>query len=434
MNPIVESYLSRPLIGIVALSTLVLMALWYSARRYGDIANPISGAIATHVAVTCLISPIAFYVWQARNVASDRALAIVATGSCVFVVAIVAGAVTPAPWLRRLVKLPLGPNRKVNVGTRSKTLALAAVLSSIALFSAMAVAGGGGLVWLESPRDAYIANRVGVGVLWSAASWCLAVAVLALSWRCRSPLKRAIIVGVGALAGLTFGSKAVPLNMVLLAVLYQHLMIRPIGRLTVAVIASLLVGAVAYLLRLQGNHIGAPLTVRYFADYTYTACRGIESLGAEGAWFLGHAWFSSLWEYVPRALAPTKPFAYGVGLLHEALAPGMAARGHTPGVPAWMLGFAELGWAGIALSGFAIGKFHDAVHAVLRRRGLNFANFILYVQVVMYPVLIYSNIISTLAIYWVLIIVLSRRHNGAGTAAGSCEVVVRSAGDADQAG
>ncbi len=56
-----ESYLSRPLVGIVALCALVAMATRDSVHRYGEIANPISGAMATHVEVTCLMSAIGFY-------------------------------------------------------------------------------------------------------------------------------------------------------------------------------------------------------------------------------------------------------------------------------------------------------------------------------------------------------------------------------------
>lgn len=98
-----------------------------------------------------------------------------------------------------------------------------------------------------------------------------------------------------------------------------------------------------------------------------------------------------------------------------------------------MLGFAELGWAGIALTGFAIGKLHDAVHAVVRRRGLASTGFLVYAQSVMYPALIYSNAIWTLAICWILVVFLSGRHDRAGTGTRAHEFVAGSAGHADQA-
>lgn len=106
----------------------------------------------------------------------------VAAGSCIFAASIVDGAVTPAAWLERLVPIPLGTDRKTSLEPRSRAVAIGANGASAALFCFMAVAGEGGLKWLDDPRTPYIANRAGDGVLSSAASWCLSVAVLALIW------------------------------------------------------------------------------------------------------------------------------------------------------------------------------------------------------------------------------------------------------------
>lgn len=64
------------------------------------------------------------------------------------------------------------------------------------------------------------------------------------------------------LAGLAFGSKAVPLGLVVLAVLQQHLVIKRLSWPSLAVIMTLLVGAVACLLHRQASGTGAPPAVR----------------------------------------------------------------------------------------------------------------------------------------------------------------------------
>jgi hypothetical protein len=285
-----------------------------------------------------------------------------------------------------------------------KTVSLAGIAfaAAAATYVLMAVLGRGGATWITNTRLAYIESRAGVGVLWAATSWCLLIGLLALIWGSRRTTTSITAVAAVMLLSSLLGSKAAVVMPIVLAVFHYHLRRQSVATSGVVMLAFLVTSVFALTMALQNSTESATSLVSYLAEYCHTACRAIDLLGPQGAWFLGEAWLSSFWEFMPRAMFPAKPLVYGQVMVHDALAPGMAELGHTPGVPGWMLGFAEIGWAGIAASGFMVGRAHDAVHAVLRRREPTLANFLLYVQLVLFPVLIYSNVLSTLAIYWFL--------------------------------
>lgn len=66
----------------------------------------------------------------------------------------------------------------------------------------------------------------------------------------------------------------------------------------------------------------------------------------------GKLTLSSLWMYVPRALYPAKPYAYGSSSITEMMYPGAAeASGSTPGLTGWIVPYTDFGVLGVLLSG-----------------------------------------------------------------------------------
>ena len=77
-------------------------------------------------------------------------------------------------------------------------------------------------------------------------------------------------------------------------------------------------------------------SVRVFEDY----------LAHSFDFYFGKIYFSSLWQFVPRALYSEKPYAWGSTTLIERYYPGMAETGHTPSFGQYTTDFADFGYFG----------------------------------------------------------------------------------------
>lgn len=77
-------------------------------------------------------------------------------------------------------------------------------------------------------------------------------------------------------------------------------------------------------------------SVRVFEDY----------LTNSFDFYFGKIYYSSLWQFVPRALYPEKPYAWGSTTLVELYYPGMAETGHTPSFGKFTTDFADFGYFG----------------------------------------------------------------------------------------
>jgi hypothetical protein len=387
---------------LVVLWTIAICAAIISIRRYADAINPVTGALASQAAVTCLLSAAASSLRYDGLQHSEIALKEVMMVSSAFVLAVVAGASIRVRSVETCLSVLLrqGP-AKVGV-IRPLPASAAFLLTSAALLAIVAFKGGGGMMWIEQPRIAYLTSRAGVGLPWAASGWALTIAVTLAIYQMRSPVGRMAMVALGCILGLQLGSKAVPLAIIMLAMMHQHRCVKPL-RVSICVLAVVLISAVfSAVLWLQSYDESASSPTKYLAEYSTTAARGIDMLGPDGCWFSGTAWVTSLWEFVPRGLVSEKPFVYGLVLFHDQLNPGMAELGHTPGVPSWMLGFMEAGLLGVVTMGFVAGQLHSAVFHVIGRRVNGPANLLLLTQVGVFPILLYSNALATIGIYYLL--------------------------------
>ena len=144
----------------------------------------------------------------------------------------------------------------------------------------------------------------------------------------------------------------------------------------------------------------------YFADYVRTAVLFIDQFDQKYKW--GSVTLSELWFYVPRALYESKPYEYGLTYIHEALFPGMAELGHTPGVLPWITAYLDFWVVGVFAFGLISGMVRRGVFEAYIYDKSNPLGFILMVQVSIYPVFIYATILITLILASMLALAILR--------------------------
>ena len=71
----------------------------------------------------------------------------------------------------------------------------------------------------------------------------------------------------------------------------------------------------------------------------------------------GQIFLTSFWSFIPRAIFPNKPFAYGNMLILEKFFPGMAETGHTPSFGLYLDKLIDFGWIGFVAPVFLNLKF-----------------------------------------------------------------------------
>jgi hypothetical protein len=152
----------------------------------------------------------------------------------------------------------------------------------------------------------------------------------------------------------------------------------------------LLAGAVVFcaalgLQQLQGTACTLKDTFTYF-DYFRNSAMMIARF-QDFHFHDGMLTVSTLWYYVPRALYPGKPYAYGQNLIAEWMYRGGAKHGYTPGMLQWSVGYADFGVLGVIAAGLLDGWIAKAAYEyLLKNRNLvSFAimgqlGFIYYIQ------------------------------------------------------
>jgi hypothetical protein len=224
-----------------------------------------------------------------------------------------------------------------------------------AAMTALAVIGGGGLLWVTDSRTAYQSYRSGAGPFFSAYEWMLSFALLYVLWSLR-PRLLGTAIAVACFATLMYfsGSKGFILLTLIIGVNYYHFFVRRISPIVLGLALPVLAAASLGLLLLQGTAQDLIGTVLYFREYFAFTAAFLERFGEFGHTF-GATALSDLWSYVPRGLVPSKPYVYGVINVLEVLLPGAAARGHTPGILPWTAAYLDFGVFGVFFVGYVGG-------------------------------------------------------------------------------
>ena len=243
-----------------------------------------------------------------------------------------------------------------------------------------------GLLWLINPRMAYLGGRAGNGHWYVLSQTCLFLAYL--GWLYYGRVRDRFVLLAGTVVFLWafsyFGSKAAMVGVIMAGGIYFNYFVRTFTWGEVAVAAGLGVPMVLISPWLQGNFESLKETLQYY-DYFDNAARYVgrsENFGPN----YGGTLLSSLWEYVPRRVWPTKPFVYGSIVVNEHFFPGAAEVGYTPGYLPWIPYHLDFGATGVAVGASIFGFLNKAIYTYFLRHR-SFLGFLCYLQVAFIPVL-----------------------------------------------
>jgi len=289
--------------------------------------------------------------------------------------------------------------RSETIATRFSAMKLVLLLTGAGgAYAALALVGGGGMLWLTNTREAYLVYRAGAGPFFALTQWLLTFAFLYYLWSHRPQwLRLLLIMFFFAIPMYFLGSKSNLLTVFVIGLVYYNFRIKRIPFPAFFVIVPLIFLAVIGLLLTQdsyGSLLAAPL---YFKDYFDTSARFLSRFDEFGFYY-GKGWLSSLWFYVPRGLYPDKPYEYGVTLIHQVLFPGAAAGGHTPGLLPWSLSYLDFGVAGVLVRGVLVGILQRMAYEDYLKHREEFFSFIFMMQFSVWPIWIFAPLVVLLAL------------------------------------
>ena len=142
-------------------------------------------------------------------------------------------------------------------------------------------------------------------------------------------------------------------------------------------------------------------TIKYFIYFDSTA-RFLSIFDQVGFQY-GSAYFSQLWEMVPRSFYPDKPYVYGQYIIHETLDPGQLQKGRAVGILKWTRYYLDFGVLGVILVGCISGIFKKIFYDYFLQHKDNPFAFMIMIQFGIIPIFNYSTILT----FVVLIIIFS---------------------------
>lgn len=200
---------------------------------------------------------------------------------------------------------------------------------------------------LTAPRVAYQSYREGIGFVWA-----LMITFMVL-WYSNSLIENQKVnllnVIILCLIAYCTGSKQVMLGIILLMPFQPFISWR--ARKVLMLIA--LFAAPVMFLFLFGQLTAEKSLLFRMAAYFKTSQLGAIIFDSyyDGTleYYYGEIYLTGFWGYIPRAIYPDKPFAYGSTFLLGVYFPGMAETGATPSF-GFSRYFADFGWYGALLS------------------------------------------------------------------------------------
>lgn len=329
------------------------------ARKYGSLLNPVS-FFGAFFFLCSIVEPELFRLSGLLDV-SPHALDLALVANSLYFGAFGLAYTSRSSPLRWVFGLLRKLSRPFSMQGRRETPSVFLPLLMVewlSIFASLMILSGAGLLWLTDPRSAYQFHRTGVGVIWALASATLFLAYFVWIVRYGESAFRVFSASlVFALLAMFLGSKGTSLAFPFIGMFYVHYHIRRISSVAIVGSAAALLLLVAALQILQGT-AGSLASAALYFDYFINSAKYID-LGRPLQY--GHFTLSSLWEYVPRALYPDKPYAYGSSLLTDWIFPGSAARGDTPGIINWTVSYADFGLPGVIVNGLLTAWISKAV-------------------------------------------------------------------------
>jgi oligosaccharide repeat unit polymerase len=347
-----------PGLALTVLGSICLLLAIVGWWRYAGPLNPLTiFAIDQGLVFTVFSGVVALFVDPYQQIQADAAVhtAVVSAAyfAGVFVAFVSRVPLAHQAYAKLLALLHLQSSFYARQFRRSRVCTL--LLVAATAMSALAILGGGGVLWLTNSRTAYQFYRSGAGPFFSAYEWCLSFTLLYVLWS-RRPRLIGTVASVFCFALLMFfsGSKGFVLLTLIIGVSYYHFLVRRIPTVVLCTLFPVLAIGALGLQLLQGTSGDLLGTVLYFRDYFAFSSEFLGRFG-EFRHTYGATTFSELWAIVPRALVPSKPYVYGVIRILDVLSPGFAEEGHTAGILPWTSAYLDFGVLGVFLMGFLTG-------------------------------------------------------------------------------
>jgi hypothetical protein len=272
------------------------------------------------------------------------------------------------------------------------------LFAAVLALGAVAVLGGGGILWLTDPRTAYVQFREGLIAFFALNEWLLTFSLLYYLWARRPRGARMIgVLLLHCFFAYFSGSKGNFLYLIVITLFYYHFLVKPIPTPVFAGLALLMVGSSFVLLILQGTIAETTEAGFYFQGYFATTEQFLARFDEFGFRY-GSGYLSQLWFFAPRALFPNKPYEFGSTLLHEVLYPGSAAQGITVGYLPWSLTYMDFGVLGVFLEGMLRATLQRMAYEHYRLHRSRFFAFMLMILVSLLAIYIFAPLIFVVVI------------------------------------
>ena len=379
--------------ALLALAAAGAVVALYGWLRYGTPLNPLTVSTVLDTGMTTLLSGVLAFVLLPLAKYGESVMVRTAGISAVYLL----GTATPylfrGPLPARLfgTALRLVGLGAAGVGRRWQPLKFVLLVAGAAAsFALLALAGGGGTLWLTSPRTAYLMNRQGAGQFWLLSGWLMITALVYYLWARRPGGIHTAVVALAFVVPAYFtGSKAIILSVLVLCGTYYNFLVRPLPTMLLLVAGVTVPLGFVALLFLQGSFSSAAEVATYFEHFDVTA--QFISRFDEFGFQYGKAWLSTFWFYVPRAIFPDKPLEYGFNLLQQRLYPGAFEAGYAPGFLSWSLDYLDFGVVGVFLSGAYTGLLKRAAYEHFLANRANMFAFLMMMQLSLWPVLAFMT-------------------------------------------
>ena len=259
-------------------------------------------------------------------------------------------------------------------------------------FCLLMATSGAGFLWITDSRAAYVNNKTGVGILWSLTFSCLALAfIFALflnaspSAASRSALRGRVWTVIKLLVPycimISFlGSKQLIISFGIIGLVFFNYAVSPMQTRVFFYLVTLGILVILVLQIAQGTAKSLTDAIIY-GDYFQNTSKFLQRFDEFGGYQYGKIAASNLWSYIPRALYPDKPNAYGSLLIDQIIYPGSTDTKYFPGMAPWVGDYLDAGVVGTALSGIETGLFMGWAHNYYRERPTNIIRFIILLQI-----------------------------------------------------
>lgn len=207
--------------------------------------------------------------------------------------------------------------------------------------------------WLLNPREGYQLYRAGQGHWYAIANSAISVSFVLAFLSRPTPGNLLCVTAIYLGMGYLLGSKGVLLAIFTSALVFLwFLRWRHLGKMILLGMPVIFGLMIFSLYQAIGDNIELQSIVSYFDHFKNGADYYRSYFNHELNLFQGEITLSSLWAYIPRALWPDKPWAYGITLVNEIFFPGQAELTNTPAFGGAVEQFADFGPLGVLIFGF----------------------------------------------------------------------------------